>query len=162
MPWELTVEAPGGAKPVLAEPEGEPDGEQGAADWREGSKHRADVEVDEVDEVAEEPAGNDVVCVSVDDGAAEEYTKVVDVSMFGKGGPVTVVAVGKAIDTVSKPLVKIVTVAIIVDVELHVVGMPDSVVFGLVTKAGVAKGGGAGGGVANSTVAFAAVRLDIL
>ena len=55
-----------------------------------------------------------------------------------------------------------VTVAVIVDVELHVVGMPDSVVFGLVTKAGVAKGGGAGGGVAYSTVAFAAVRLDVL
>ena len=65
-------------------------------------------------------------------------------------------------DTVSDPLVTIVTVAVMVNVELHVVGMPDSVIFGMATKGGVATGGGGWAGIANSTVAFAAVRLEVL
>ena len=154
--WELKVEALGGAKTPEAENEevAVVDREQGAADWRVGSKQRAEVEVEvDVNELLVarlEGIERGVVCVSEDDRDAEENTQTVDVTTAGNGGPVTVVP-GKAIDKLPEPSLTIVTVSVIVIVELQVVVMPLSVVFAVHANPGEAK----------PTVVLAAARLDM-
>jgi len=164
---ELKVEAPAGANPeemaegVLVVV----DGVQGIIDWRVSSKQRAEVDVEDecwavgvdegVEEELEETDGDgentvEEVCLPTDDEVVDEDTRIVDVTITGKGGLVTVV-VGIARDTEPEPSGLTVTVSVSVVVELQVVVIPASVAFAL----------DANPGEANPTVALAAGRLDM-
>lgn len=167
MACELKVEAPAGAKPEEMA-EGVPvvvDGVQEIIDWRVSSKQRAEVDVEDecwvvgvdkgVEEELEETDGGgentvEEVCLPTDDEVVDEDTRIVDVTITGKGGLVTVV-VGIARDTEPEPSGLTVTVSVSVVVELQVVVIPASVAFAL----------DANPGEANPTVALAAGRLDM-
>jgi len=164
---ELKVEAPAGAKPEEMA-EGVPvvvDGVQEIIDWRVSSKQRAEVDVEDecwvvgvdkgVEEELEETDGGgentvEEVCLPTDDEVVDEDTRIVDVTITGKGGLVTVV-VGIARDTEPEPSGLTVTVSVSVVVELQVVFIPASVAFAL----------DANPGEANPTVVLAAARLDM-